>query len=200
MVLIDGVWTPIQGNDYWRSSCRLSLLVNRKQLPESVVDANFVPHAYFIEPVQYWGAAPSIIYSWGWYRVCTEVIRYSMFGCLRPVRDENLCRAIVAIGSVVDVLERLPTNFCSVVEQGQDTDNFVCYFSDSDVQSELESTPEIDLVSFDGSTVYRSPSPQFDSFQEVDSSGPNVQLASGPTISVQLASGPTISVFTQGEL
>ncbi|KZV51367.1 hypothetical protein F511_37459 [Dorcoceras hygrometricum] len=115
MVLIDGVWTPIQGNDYWRSSCRLSLFVNRKQLPESVVDANLVPHCLFIEPVQYWGAAPSIIHYWGWYRVCTEVIRYSMFGCLRPVRDENLCRAIVAIGSVVDVLERLPTNFCSVV-------------------------------------------------------------------------------------
>ncbi|KZV22190.1 hypothetical protein F511_07889 [Dorcoceras hygrometricum] len=167
MVLIDGVWTPIQGNDYWRSSCGLSLFVIRKQLPESVVDANFVFHACFIEPVQYWGAAPSIIHSWGWYRVCTEVIRYSMFGCLRPVRDENLCRAIVAIGSVVDVLERLPTKFCSVVEQGQATDNFVCYFSDSDVQSELESTPEINLVSSDGSTVYRSPSPQFDSFQEV---------------------------------
>ncbi|KZV50012.1 hypothetical protein F511_34756 [Dorcoceras hygrometricum] len=189
MVLINGVWTPIQGNDYWRSSCRLSLFVNRKQLPESEVDANLVPHCLFIEPVQYWGAAPSIIHSWGWYRVCTEVIRYSMFGCLRPVRYENLCRAIVAISSVVDVLERLPTNFCSVVEQGQATDNFVCYFSDSDVQSELERTLEIDLVSSDGSTVYRSPSPQFDSFQEDDSSEPNVQLASGPTI----------SVFTQDE-
>ncbi|KZV32073.1 putative importin-7 [Dorcoceras hygrometricum] len=158
--------TAAEGNDYWRSSCRLSLFVNRKQFPGSVFDANFVPHACFIEPVQYWGAAPLIIHSWGWYRVCTEVIRYSMFGCLRPVRDENLCRAIVAIGSVVDVLEKHPTNFCSVVEQGQATDDSVCYFSDSDVQSEIESTSEIDLVSSYGSTVYRSPSTQFDSFQE----------------------------------
>ncbi|KZV30379.1 structural maintenance of chromosomes protein 3 [Dorcoceras hygrometricum] len=184
MILVDGIWMPLQGNDYWRSSFRLSIFVNRKRLPERIIDENFVPHGCFIEPVQYWGTAPSLIHSWGWYRVCTEVIRYSMFGCLRPVRDENLCRATVAIDSVVDVLERLPTNFCSVVEQGQAKDNFFCYFSDSDIQSELESTPEIDLVSSDGSTVYRSPSPQFDSFQEVDSSEPNVQLASGPTISV----------------
>ncbi|KZV32683.1 hypothetical protein F511_26696 [Dorcoceras hygrometricum] len=154
-LMMTAIQFGLKGNDYSRSSCRLSIFVNRKRLPESIIDDNFVPHGCFIEPVQYWGASPSIIHSWGWYIVCIEVIRCSMFGCLRPVRDENLCRAIVAIGSVVDVLETLPTNFCSVVEQGQATDNFVCYFSDSDVQSELESTPEIDLVSSDGSRVYR---------------------------------------------
>ncbi|KZV51676.1 protein arginine N-methyltransferase 1.5-like [Dorcoceras hygrometricum] len=84
MILVNGVWTPIQGNDFWRSSCRLSLFVNRRQEPESVVDIDFVPHALFIEPVQYWGAAPSLIKTWGWARVCTEIFRYCMFGCLRP--------------------------------------------------------------------------------------------------------------------
>ncbi|KZV50808.1 hypothetical protein F511_07206 [Dorcoceras hygrometricum] len=54
----------------------------------------------------------------------------------------------------------------------------------SDVQQSSNSIPDIDLVSSDGSTVYRSPSPQFDAFQEADSSGPNVQLALGPSISV----------------
>ncbi|KZV35404.1 cell division control protein 2C [Dorcoceras hygrometricum] len=79
MVLIDGAWTPIQGNDYWKSSCRLSLFVNRKQIPESVVEENLVPHGYLIEPVQYWGATQSLIKSWGWARVCTEVVRSRFF-------------------------------------------------------------------------------------------------------------------------
>ncbi|KZV33892.1 delphilin-like [Dorcoceras hygrometricum] len=64
MILIDGIWTPIQGTDYWNSSCRLSLFVNRKQVLESVVDTTFVPHGLFIEPVQYWGAAPSLNKTW----------------------------------------------------------------------------------------------------------------------------------------
>ncbi|KZV20597.1 hypothetical protein F511_32075 [Dorcoceras hygrometricum] len=69
MVLIYGVWTPIQGNDFLRSSCKLSLFVNRKKLPQSVVEEEFVPHCYLIEPVQYWRAAPSLIKTWGWARV-----------------------------------------------------------------------------------------------------------------------------------
>ncbi|KZV31146.1 glycine C-acetyltransferase [Dorcoceras hygrometricum] len=100
------------GNDYWRSSCRLSLFVNKQQIPDRATTENLVPHCFFIEPVQYWGAAPSIIHSWGWYSVCTEVVRYNMFGCLRPVRDVNFCRDIVVISSVVDILEKLPTGFC----------------------------------------------------------------------------------------
>ncbi|KZV34611.1 centromere/kinetochore protein zw10 [Dorcoceras hygrometricum] len=92
LFLIDGVWTPIQGNELLRSSCKLSLFVNRKKIPKSVVEEAFVPHCYLIEPVQYWGAAPSLIKTWGWARVCTEIIRYSMFGCLRPV-----CREIVVL-------------------------------------------------------------------------------------------------------
>ncbi|KZV35755.1 hypothetical protein F511_36004 [Dorcoceras hygrometricum] len=68
MILVDGVWTPLQGNDLWKSSCRLSLFVNRRQVPTSVVEEDFVPHGYLIEPVQYWGAAPSLIKTWGWAR------------------------------------------------------------------------------------------------------------------------------------
>ncbi|KZV18454.1 hypothetical protein F511_28668 [Dorcoceras hygrometricum] len=192
MILIDGTWTPLQGNDYWNSNYRLSLFVNRKLLPESVVEENFVPHVFFIEPVQYWGATPSLIKSWGWARVCTEVVRYSMFGCLRPVRDENLCRDIVAISSVVDVFEKLPTGFCSVVQQGEAANNFVGYFSHSDVQSIAED----DLVSSDGSIVYRSPSPQLDCFQyfnEAESEQPSVHIESSsmPSISV---SDPVIQI------
>ncbi|KZV48752.1 OTU domain-containing protein [Dorcoceras hygrometricum] len=146
IILVNGVWTPIQGNDFWRSSCQLSLFVNRRQVPESVVDTDFDPHGFFIEPVQYWGAAPSLIKTCGWARVCIEIVRYSMFWCLRP---------------------------------GVYTDSFVGYFSGSDV----ESIAEIDLTSSDGSTVYRSPSPQVESSEEAESVEPIAHLALGPVIS-----------------
>ncbi|KZV34501.1 hypothetical protein F511_27303 [Dorcoceras hygrometricum] len=162
MVLVDGIWTPLQGNDYWRSSCRLSIFVNRKRVPERVIEENFVPHCYFIEPVQYWGAAPSIIKSWGWFRVCTEVIRYSMFGFLRPVRGENLCRDIVVHSSVVDILEKIPDKFCSVFQQGLETNSFVDYFSDSSVQPVLQNVPNIESLSSDGDSDEQTSDHQFD--------------------------------------
>ncbi|KZV58550.1 cell division control protein 2C-like [Dorcoceras hygrometricum] len=139
MILIDGTWTPLHGNDYWKSSCRLFLFVNRKLLPESVVEENFVPHVFFIEPAQYWGATPSLIKSWGWARVCTEVVRYSMFGCLRPVRVENLCRAFIAVTSVVDIFEKLPTGFCRVVKQGESANNFIEFVQRPDSPTSTDS-------------------------------------------------------------
>ncbi|KZV55364.1 hypothetical protein F511_41000 [Dorcoceras hygrometricum] len=142
--------------------------VTRKLLPERVIDENFIPHGYFIDPVQYWGAAPSIIKSWGWSRVRTDVIRYSMFGCLRPVRGINFCRDIVVHSSAVDVLEKIPNNLCSVFQQGIDTNSFVGYFSDSGVHPVLQSVPDIELLSSDWSTVYRSPSSQSDTIFDQD--------------------------------
>ncbi|KZV23812.1 nuclear matrix constituent protein 1-like protein [Dorcoceras hygrometricum] len=147
MVQIDGMWTPIQGPEFWRSSCKLSLFVNKRQVPESVVEEDFVPHGCLIEPFQYWGVAPSLIKTWGWARVCTEVIRYGMFGCLRPV-----CKEIVVYNLGV---ERIPDYILSAFQKGVCTDTFVGYFSGSSVQTESE----IELSSSDGDTVYRSPSP-----------------------------------------
>ncbi|KZV41814.1 hypothetical protein F511_31677 [Dorcoceras hygrometricum] len=199
MILIDGIWTPIQGTDYWNSSCRLSLFVNRKQVPESVVDTTFVPHVFFIEPVQYWGAAPSLIKTWGWARVCTEIVRYNMFGCLCPV-SENFCRDIVVFSSAVDILEKLPTSFRSIFQQGVYTDSFVDYFSSSDVQN----IAEVDLVSSDGSTVYLSPSPQHDSFTEAEYAQPcvHVESSSIPSFSVSdpVAQLVHINEFKKGVL
>ncbi|KZV47957.1 hypothetical protein F511_32048 [Dorcoceras hygrometricum] len=168
LVLIDGMWTPIQGNDLLRSSCKLSLFVNRKKLPKSVVEEEFVPHCYLIEPVQYWGAAPSLIKTWGWARVCTEIIRYSMFGCLRPV-----CREIVVYNLGV---EKIPDYLLSDFQRGVCTDTFVGFFSGSSIQT----NSEIDLSSSDGDTVYRSPSPilqEIDSFEEI------LQFDLGPVVS-----------------
>ncbi|KZV45773.1 hypothetical protein F511_40947 [Dorcoceras hygrometricum] len=168
MVQIDGVWTPIQGPDFWRSSCKLSLFVNKRQVPESMVDTDFVPHGFFIEPVQYWGAAPSLIKTWAWRNVCTEIIRYGMFGCLRPVFREIV---VYNLG-----VERIPDYLISAFQKGVCTDTFVGYFSGSSVQTD----PEIELSSSDGDTVYRSPSPIF---QETDSFEENLQFSLGLVVS-----------------
>ncbi|KZV26572.1 cell division control protein 2C [Dorcoceras hygrometricum] len=114
LVLIDGVWTPIQGTDFWRSSCKLSLFVNRKKLPETVIEDTFVPHVLFIEPIQYWGAAPTLIKTWGWHRVCTDIVRYHKFGCLRPVR-EDVCTNIVIYNLGT---ERITASFSKNFSQG----------------------------------------------------------------------------------
>ncbi|KZV06904.1 hypothetical protein F511_45614 [Dorcoceras hygrometricum] len=153
MVLIDGVWTPIQGNDFWKISCWLSLFVNKRQVPASVVKEDFVPHGCLIESFQYWGAAPSLIKTWGWARVCTEVIHYGMFGFLRPVR-EDICRDIVVSNLGV---ERIPAGFQRIFCQGMDSNSCVNSFLQLD-SVDIQSIQEFDSVSSDGSTVYRSPS------------------------------------------
>ncbi|KZV21039.1 hypothetical protein F511_09293 [Dorcoceras hygrometricum] len=166
MVLIDGVWTPIQGNDFLRSSCKLSLFVKKKKLPETVVEDTFVPHVLFIEPVQYWGAAPTLIKTWGWNRVCTDIVRYHMFGCLRPV-SEDVCTDIVVYNLGI---ERIPTSFRNIFARGILTESFVGYFHDSDVQN----LSDFEESSSDGSTVYRSPSPLHDESLELGPGIPTV--------------------------
>ncbi|KZV49669.1 hypothetical protein F511_24137 [Dorcoceras hygrometricum] len=106
MTLVDGVWTPLQGNDFWKSSCRLSLFVNRRQVPTSVVEEDFVTHGCMIEPVQYWGAAPSLIKTWGWARVCTNIIRYSMSEQLdfQAKISADLLSLSTQIGDIVDYI------------------------------------------------------------------------------------------------
>ncbi|KZV35984.1 pleiotropic drug resistance protein 5-like [Dorcoceras hygrometricum] len=76
-------------------------------------------------------------------------------------------------------VERIPASFRRIFQQSVYTDGFVGYFSDLDVQS----IPEFDSTSSDGSTVYRSPSPQVESFEEAESVEPSAHLALGPAIS-----------------
>ncbi|KZV15815.1 hypothetical protein F511_13501 [Dorcoceras hygrometricum] len=112
-------------------------------------------------PIQ---AAPSLIKTWGWARVCTEVIRYGMFGCLRPVR-EDICRDIVVSNLGV---ERIPAGFRRIFRQGMDSNSFANSFVQLD-SVDIQSIQEFESASSDGSTVYRSPSPIFqkdDSFDQ----------------------------------
>ncbi|KZV50952.1 hypothetical protein F511_19415 [Dorcoceras hygrometricum] len=116
MVLIDEVWTPLQGSGYWRSNCKLSLFVDRKRLPESVVAENFDSQVSLIDPARYWGAAPLLIKIWAWQRVCTEAIQFSVSGRLRPASFSS----DIVIGNLG--VERLPDYFLDDFEQGVNTD------------------------------------------------------------------------------
>ncbi|KZV51360.1 hypothetical protein F511_14144 [Dorcoceras hygrometricum] len=149
MVLIDEVWAPLQGSSYWRSNCKLSLFVDRKRLPESVVAENFDSQISLIEPARYWGAAPLLIKIWAWQRICTEAIQFSVSGRLRPASFSS----DIVIGNFG--VERLPDYFLDDFEQGVNTDYFVEFLSGSSGQS----GSEFDSASSSGDTVYRSPSP-----------------------------------------
>ncbi|KZV41721.1 hypothetical protein F511_29986 [Dorcoceras hygrometricum] len=179
VILVNGVWKPVQGPDLWRSSCRLSLFLNKMKMPAPAFQEIFVTHVSFIEPVQYWTAVPWMIRIWQWTKVCEEIVQFSMIGGLRPVR-EDICQDITVYNLGV---ERIPANFLRMFAQGVAYHSFV----DSVVQRDLgdiqevvlTDVEEVDLVSSDVSTVYRSPSPfspAIDSFEN------DLRFALGPAI------------------
>ncbi|KZV22400.1 hypothetical protein F511_24459 [Dorcoceras hygrometricum] len=114
-----------------------------------MVEEDFVQNGSFIEAVQYWEAAPSLKKTWAWQRVCTEVILFSVSGCLRPAS----CFTDIVVENLG--VERLPDYFLDDFDQGVHTEYFVDFLSVSSVQSDSE----IDSASTSGNTVYRSPSP-----------------------------------------
>ncbi|KZV24458.1 hypothetical protein F511_20717 [Dorcoceras hygrometricum] len=149
MVLIDEVWTPLQRSDYWKRNCKLSLFVDKKRLPESVVAEYFDSQVSLIEPARYWGASPLLINIWAWQRVCTEAFQFSVSGRLRPASFSS----DIVIGNLG--VERLPDYFLDDFEHGVNTS----YFSDFLSGSSGQSGSEFDSASSSGNTVYRSPSP-----------------------------------------
>ncbi|KZV46189.1 hypothetical protein F511_15199 [Dorcoceras hygrometricum] len=124
------------------------------QVPRTVVEEDFVQNGSFIEAVQYWEAAPSLTKTWAWKRVCTEVILFSVYGCLRPAS----CFTDIVVANLG--IERLPDYFLDDFDHGVHSEYFVDFLSDSSVQSDSE----IDSESTSGNTVYRSPSSADNSF------------------------------------
>ncbi|KZV24653.1 hypothetical protein F511_37002 [Dorcoceras hygrometricum] len=156
-----------------------------RQVPRTMVEEDFVQNGSFIEAVQYWDAAPSLTKTWAWQRVCTEVILFSMSGCLRPAS----CFTDIVVANLG--VERLPDYFLDDFDQGVHSEYFVDFLSDSSVQSDSE----IDSESTSGNTVYRSPSPADNSFA-LDSPPPTSQRkestssASGSPLSITLDDVP----------
>ncbi|KZV24028.1 hypothetical protein F511_26203 [Dorcoceras hygrometricum] len=125
VVLINGVWTPLQESGYWRSDCALSLFIDRKKLHASVTAEYFDSEVPLIEPERYWGAAPLLVKFWAWKRVCTEAIQFSISG---HVRSTNFSSDIVIRKLGV---ERLPDYFLDDFEHGVNTGYFADFLSGS---------------------------------------------------------------------
>ncbi|KZV29314.1 hypothetical protein F511_22140 [Dorcoceras hygrometricum] len=132
VVLINGVWTPLQESGYWRSDCALSLFIDRKKLPASVTTEYFDSEVPLIEPARYWGAAPLLVKFWAWQRVCTEAIQFSISGRLRSA---NFSSDIVIRNLGV---ERLPDYFLDDFEHGVNTGYFADFLSGSSGHSGRE--------------------------------------------------------------
>ncbi|KZV17452.1 hypothetical protein F511_32931 [Dorcoceras hygrometricum] len=150
VILMDGVWTPVQGPDFWRSGCHLSLFLNKLRMPAPAIHEIFASHVSLIEPDQYWTTFPWLMRIWRWTKVCEEIVQFNMIGGLRPVR-KDVCQDITVFNLGV---ERIPADFLHVFAQ-------------------------VDLVSSDVSTVYRSPSPPSPG---VDSLEHDLRFALGPAI------------------
>ncbi|KZV51602.1 hypothetical protein F511_25601 [Dorcoceras hygrometricum] len=141
-------------------------------------------------------ATPCLIGTWRWTKVCTEIIQFSKFGCMRPVR-EDVFQEIVVYNLGV---ERLPADFLKCFTEGVHTDSFVGYFGDSNVQSDLEIDSDFEESYSDAPTVYCSPSP---SLQEADSFALGPAIFSGVAQEEQLyyvqspVSSPAISLHQE---
>ncbi|KZV58784.1 hypothetical protein F511_24698 [Dorcoceras hygrometricum] len=179
VILIDGVWTPIQGPEFWSNSCNLSLFLDNLQMPRPAIQKLFIPLNSFIAPDQYWATVPCLMRIWHWTKVCEEVVAFNLSGGLRPVRkDASYANTVHNLG-----VERIPANFLRLFAQGLACNNFV----DSVVKKDLgdgedivlTDIEEVELVSSDVSTVYRSPSPPSPG---VDSLEHDLRYALGPAI------------------
>ncbi|KZV36615.1 Toll-Interleukin-Resistance domain-containing protein [Dorcoceras hygrometricum] len=92
-----------EGYDRLVCKCIKCVSSNSSSLPARVSITDLSPICLFFKPEQCMDSEPSNVKSWGWYRVCTEVLRYSMFGCLTPVSSFNVCTDIVPVGPVLGV-------------------------------------------------------------------------------------------------
>ncbi|KZV55768.1 hypothetical protein F511_21264 [Dorcoceras hygrometricum] len=149
LICVDGIWTPLQGPDLWRSGCRLSLFLNKVEMPAPAVQDIFGHSVSLIEPTQYWVAAQFLPKTWAWHCVCTEVFPFSISGRLRPAS----CSTDIVMYSL-DV-QKLPAYLLDDFQRGIHTDCFAGYFGSSVALSDSETHSD----SSSGCTVYRSPSP-----------------------------------------
>ncbi|KZV19640.1 hypothetical protein F511_17971 [Dorcoceras hygrometricum] len=143
-IMVDGSWLILEWVDYWRP---INTPVNSRHweaLPQRPYLDDLAPLCVFVEPVQDIDSSPSLsrAISIVWAEICMEAVQFSLLGSLRPVGSINFCRDLVVCGSVVKL------NSAEIQEV------------------DVQGIDEVDLVSSEGSTVYRSPSPIF---QETDS-------------------------------
>ncbi|KZV35445.1 hypothetical protein F511_22661 [Dorcoceras hygrometricum] len=149
LICLDGIWTPLQGPDFWRSGSKLSLFLNKVEMSVPAVHDIFGHSVSFIEPTQYWEAAPFLHKTWAWHCVCTEVFPFTLSGRLKQAN-----RSTDIVMYSLDV-QKLPAYLIDDFQRGLHTDCFANYFGSSDDLSDSKTHSD----SSSGCTVYRSPSP-----------------------------------------
>ncbi|KZV30046.1 hypothetical protein F511_21202 [Dorcoceras hygrometricum] len=97
LLKFDGSWKIVEDCCRWIPMYRKTIY-SEKQQP-SVADHASI--CFFFQPVQVVRTLP-IIKTWGWARVCTDMIQFHLFGHLEPVGTRNLCTDIVPVKPVVD--------------------------------------------------------------------------------------------------
>ncbi|KZV30154.1 hypothetical protein F511_16041 [Dorcoceras hygrometricum] len=78
LILIDGSWT-IEGADRWVREFKTTTSCEQQQLYQRPFLDTFAPICIFVEPVQDLGSQPHIIKTWGWARVCVDIVQLNLF-------------------------------------------------------------------------------------------------------------------------
>ncbi|KZV17905.1 hypothetical protein F511_06832 [Dorcoceras hygrometricum] len=140
MISIAGSWTVIEGMDRWVRECSSTTSIERTQLLQEPAVTTLAPICIFVEPVQDPDSRPPFSGIWKLAKFCVDIVQFNIFGHLLPVGTFSLCRAIVAVGTIVD-LEADPTEFLGVFRRRLDVDiNFSSSSSTSSSSEHLNSS------------------------------------------------------------
>ncbi|KZV30758.1 hypothetical protein F511_03736 [Dorcoceras hygrometricum] len=133
------------------------------QLPQRLSLESLAPICLFFPPVQCLRASTLLVNTLAWSRVCKEIFRYSMFGCLKPVGSFNVCTDIVPVGPVlrvfsiprrvvdnvsyrIQILDSTPTDFVPSSPHQSSTSTSSMHFTDEIIQgttTAVGSTPTV---------------------------------------------------------
>ncbi|KZV43943.1 hypothetical protein F511_11917 [Dorcoceras hygrometricum] len=141
---IGGTRLVEDGYDRWVCGCAAPVSQLWEQLPQRILLDTLAPIGFFITPAQCLNnSTQPTVKTWGWYRFCTEVLHYFMFGCLKTVGCFNLCTALVPVGSVLgdrSIPRRIVDNvsYCIQIVDSLSLSSTDLFFSDPVVQVDAD--------------------------------------------------------------
>ncbi|KZV41248.1 hypothetical protein F511_41905 [Dorcoceras hygrometricum] len=171
LILLEGSWAVIEGADKWVRECKTTTSCEQQQLSQRLFVDAFAPICIFVEPVQDLGSQTPFIRTWGWARVCVDIVQFNLFGHLLPVGTYNLCTDIVAIGPIVD-RSAVPKRILNDVQHRIQVEGFCDFFvqhadqsiysdsSSESVESIRVTSPDA-ILNFSSSSSSQSENPNF---------------------------------------
>ncbi|KZV31415.1 hypothetical protein F511_40285 [Dorcoceras hygrometricum] len=179
---IGDVWVVEDGYDRWVHEDETPVSQPLVQLPQRISLEPLAPICLFFPPVQCLSASTLLFNTLGWHRVCTEILRYSMFGCLKPVGSFTICTDIVPIGPVlgvfgilrrvvdnvsyrIQILDSAPTDFVPSSPHQSSTSTSSMHFTDEVPQGTTTAVGSTPIVA-----QFSLPSAVSDSFNDLRTS------------------------------